>query len=222
MTPNDEIRIFMERRLRQRVYMELQRLQEPDVLHFQTDMVRVDAIPVPEEKWFSFTMRRAGMPSFATVPKRYYGTEALINAYLRKRGNLQPVLYPCDTVCADRVIFPKTAWSHRTPWDYDFRLEADSISMDRVILHNGIAHCLCIRPVFRNLRYYKVSTDTWMPMPDRFWGQPHVMEKDGDDFVTNLFLRYESFPALCDAEACFRDPANIRFDAVCNEIFGDG
>lgn len=191
-------------------------------IRFSMDELQMKEIPISQAEWFRFELEDPATPSFCTFKKDYFGNQEQIKSFMDKRPKLELDLIPCKPVALSYINFPRTAWEHRNVWDFDYHMEAERITVAQALLDCGDWYALCISPLFQGLRYYDNICMEWVPVPNQIWGQPHVVEKSGDYFIAHLYLLQGAFHDLEEAKKYMENPANIRFDSVCDEIFGDG
>lgn len=191
-------------------------------IRFSMDAMQIEELPVPDEDWYRFQLEDLAVPSFCTCQKDYFGNPDQIKTFMGKRPELELKLTPCKPVALSSIVFSRTAWEHRNVREFDYHMEAERIIVSQVLLDCGAWYALCISPIFQGLRYYDNICLEWIPVPNQIWGQPHVVDKSGDYFISHLYLLQGAFHDLEEAKKYMENPANIRFDSVCDEIFGDG
>lgn len=188
--------------------------------HNQTNKVSLET--QVNKQWFSFQMPHPGTPAYWDSHKRYYGTVDMIAAFRTKHGEETFDLEPCQLIHYRHIEMDETQWKFLNTWECFYYLRARSIAIDQVLLCVDDWYRLCIRPVFCGLEYHSEILDVWKPMGRRFWGQKGVIEQVGEEHRCNLFVCYEAVRSLSKAKNYMDDPNHIRFDAVMEEIFGDG
>ena len=174
------------------------------------------------KQWCSFQMPHPGAPAYWDAYKHYYGTTDMIAAFQAKHGEETFNLEPCQLIQYRHIEMGETQWKFLNTWECFYHLRATSITIDQVLLYADGWYRLCIRPVFRGLEYHSEIGDTWKPMGSRFWGLKGMMEQVGEEHRCNLFVCYDAVRSLGEAETNMDDLNQIRFDAVMEEIFGDG
>lgn len=196
---------------------------ESGPIHFHVDNLEIEKIYVPTNtRWFHVEMLDPATPSFCTFEKSYFGTEEMIAAFREKRNGENFDLVSCELIHSQRLIFGQAKWEHINVWDYVRNLRADAVTMDQVLLYNDGWYYLCICPTFHSLAYYSTHRREWVRVSDRFWGQKGLVGRIGNDYKYNLYVLQKAFQSLEDARETMDNPALIRFDTACDEIFGDG
>jgi len=172
--------------------------------------------------WYSFQLPNPAAPACWDSNKPYFGTGDMIATFQAKRNGETFDLKPCELILHQHIEMGETQWRFLNTWEYIYHLRATGISIEQVLLYSDGWYRLCICPVFHGLEYHSEIRTTWKPMGSPFWGQKGVMEQIGKEHRCNLFACYEAVKNLEEAKKHMDDPTLIRFDAVMEEIFGDG
>lgn len=191
-------------------------------IRFSMNELQMKEIPVSQEEWFRFQLENPATPSFCTCAKDFWGDEASITAYLKKCGKTDVPLKPCRLIRRQTVQMESKFWYHPNIWGSAYHMWADHITVEQALLEADGCYFLCIRPVFHDLSYDNTWAGGYISVPARFWGNPHMIEKVGDDYIASLFTTQERFSNEKEGLEMMGDPSQIRFSSVCDEIFGDG
>ena len=117
-------------------------------------------------------------------------------------------------------------WEHLNVYESPYRMRFEAAEVFQIVIcYEGRYH-RCVKSRFQNLCYDGINDD-WHPVGTMFFGNGCVMRvcetAHQTRFVENiLYVQEESAE---DSEMLIQKleiPAEVIFDRICDEIFGDG
>lgn len=204
------------------------------------------------DQYYALHLWDASIPGFCSLDKMYIGTEEDIKSVAKIMeeeehypdtikaiadyfaGNTEathniayqeiPILTPVTLIAKRNFIIGKTEWEHLNTWQWPYNMRFDGAELSQIIIKYKNEYHRCLRAKIKNLQYKSV-VGNYEPLGTSFWGNGfifEVTENDSERTLENLLYVSEiAYAKLKDAKADF-ETDNIKFEGICDEIFGDG
>lgn len=82
---------------------------------------------------------------------------------------------PCKLILKEHFILQNVTWEHENVWECTYRMAADHVCADQVLLQEGEQYCRCIRATFSNLEFLTDINGEWKRVGPRIWGNKAIM-----------------------------------------------
>ena len=134
----------------------------------------------------------------------------------------EKLMNPCELIMKEHFILQNTTWEHENVWESTYRMAADHVCADQILLQEGEQYYRCIRAAFSNLEcLWRINGD-WEPVGPQIWGNKAIMQYFCGDHSIALYVLEERYSDLDTAMAHMGKPDLLDYTKICDEIFGDG
>lgn len=204
------------------------------------------------EQYYALQLWDASVPGFCSLDKMYIGTEDDIKAVAKMMAAKErypdtvkaisdyfegkteathsiafqeiPILKPVLLKAQRSFTMGKKEWEHLNTWQWPYNMRFDGAELSQIIIKYEKQYYRCLRAKIKNLQYESVN-GRYDRLDSHFWGNGFVFEikHDGVDFTIEnlLYVGEIAYAKFKDAKADFESD-NIKFEGICDEIFGDG
>lgn len=137
-----------------------------------------------------------------------------------------PVLTPIRVLASSRMDLPMKTWEHLNVYECPYRMRFEAAEVFQIVIcYEGRYH-RCVKSRFQNLCYDGINDD-WHPVGTMFFGNGCVMRVCETAHQTRLVenILYVQEESAEDSEMLIQKleiPAEVIFERICDEIFGDG
>ena len=136
--------------------------------------------------------------------------------------NKTPILLPARIIAMERFDQETTEWDHENTYGCIYRMRADRIATEQMILECEDYYYWCMRPSFWGLQYMEEYGSLWRDVGNRLWGNESVVRIDGKVHAFRLFVVEQRSQNLDDILGSMWNQEKLDFRKACDEIFGNG
>ena len=204
------------------------------------------------EQYYAFYLDDPATPAFCSVPKLYVGrkndflrvadnliqddvypeTSAGIREYFDGKVGCShiiayqelPILQPVRVLEASELLVSEREWIHLNTWNCPYHMRFRSATVSQILVFIDEMFYRCIRVRFRGLSY-ESSYGGWKLIGESIFGHACVMDvcsEDACSFGSILYVVEDNAETPEILLSRMKDPKNMVFDRICDEVFGDG
>ena len=164
----------------------------------------------------------------------YEETSAGIQAYFKGNSAVKhhiafqeiPVLQTCRILNRSEMQIGERAWDHMNVWDCPYHMRFRSAEISQILVDKNSLYQRYMLARIVGLEY-SATDDEWRSVGNFIFGHRSVVEteelEDGTwTFRNILYVPEDSSDSLDEQNQKMNDKNALVFDALCDEIFGDG
>lgn len=168
----------------------------------------------------------AGFTDTVTAFERYKSGEATVTHNVAYSPNR--LITPVTLLAKRERSLPPTEWTFFNIYGFPYYLKCDGGTLTQIVIRRDNRYFRCLRGELDNL-YCSSDSDraSWMPLKDRFWGHPCMIETEELDdknfrLIYALFMEEKVFASAEQAMDSLDDTGSVDLSALARDIFGDG
>lgn len=135
-----------------------------------------------------------------------------------------PLLEPLKLIGTATHRMDNYRWDHTNVWGWPYHMRCDTVETQHFWFAAEGYYVRGLMAMFENLQYSGMR-DEWIPLDDKFWGFPHIIEESDSLMYNTLIVEEKRFTRRKDLKADkdqFATKRDVDFTQFCNDIFGDG
>ncbi len=178
-------------------------------------------------KYFTICLEDYASSTLSPGTKKYYGNKEDLADFLKAIENSEEKSMisisqnAVNSIEQTVINLNKYQWKHINTWEFPYRMKADEIIAEQILLKIKNKYYRCIKPSFTNLQYSTEKTE-WMPIGNNLWGFPNIFEIKGYQHRYRLYAVEQEYTSLEEARCDMSDASKIILKSVCDDVFGDG
>ena len=137
-----------------------------------------------------------------------------------------PILTPVRVLAESTIQLAERTWEHMNVWECPYNMRFDHAEVSQIVIRYDGRYCRCMKANIMDL-CLEWPEGNWIPAGTSIWGNKCVLHNtvlpDGHiEFGNDLYILEESAPDKESLICELNDPEEIKFNGLCDEIFGDG
>lgn len=135
------------------------------------------------------------------------------------------LLTPVDLIYKRDADLDSREWEHLNVWGSPYKMKADRIKASQAVFKTGDQYRVGIKCTFENLCYLGISLDgrdAWIKLNDSLWGFPNIFEVGERFHRYRLYTLKDGFSSLEEAVSVVDNEAELEFERILDDVFGDG
>lgn len=137
-----------------------------------------------------------------------------------------PILTPVRVLGESKLKLAEKEWEHLNAWECPYKMRMEKAEVYQIVIRFDGCYHRCLKASITDLCYQGIKEE-WLPVGSAFWGNSCVLHIEGvsdghSEFGNILYVQEESSKSKEQLMLKLKDPEEIVFDRLCDEIFGDG
>lgn len=165
----------------------------------------------------------------ATDGKRYVDTRNAFAQFIDGDSSAQhtvccnktPVLRLASLTAKERFELNATEWDHKNAYGCIYKMRAERISAEQILIKCEDLYYRCVRPTFYGLQYKTKEDADWEDVGNNLQVNEGIIQITEKEYKFRLFVVEQGPVKLDEALEGMWFPEKLNFKTACDEIFGN-